>query len=169
MSDPNRSAGVPRRGAPPVGTIVTLAVAAILYAGMMANLGDVQNADTDAAGRGLGSGFGLVFMVAEWIALAIVLMIGGVNGAMPAWAAIVAAILWPLSGFAAIAAIRLLEAGGSAAYQLVPALIAPVTAGYALWARLPALHRAMRPLPVSLAAWGAVALLTAAPWLARAG
>jgi len=151
------------RPRPPVGAIVMLLVAGFLYLGMMVNLGEMQNPNTDAMGRGLASGFALVFLLAEWVVLAILLLIGGVNGAMPAWSAMAGVFLVPLSGFAAITAMTLLDRGASPLYQLVPGLLPPLTAAYALWARLPALHRMLRPLPTSLAAWVAVALLTLAP------
>jgi hypothetical protein len=148
---------------PPIGAIVMLLVAGFLYLGMMVNLAEMQNANTDAMGRGLASGFALVFTLAEWVALATMLLIGAVNGAMPGWAAITAALLVPLSGVAAIITLRLLDRGAGPGYQLVPGLLPPLTAGYALWARLPALHRTLPPLPTSVAAWGAVALLSLAP------
>jgi hypothetical protein len=148
---------------PPIGAIIVLAMAVFIYAGMMANLDQMQNANTDAMGRGMASGFGLLFLIVEWVLLAILLLIGGINGAMPAWSAIAAAILLPVSGFSAGIALGLLEDDASLLYRLVPGLLAPIMAAYALWARLPALHRALPPLPTSLVAWFAVALIAAAP------
>jgi len=149
----------------PVGAVRVLAVAAFFYAGMMANLGEIQNANTDAMGRGMAAGFGLVFLIAEWFFLGVLLLIGGVKGEMPVSTAIAAALLLPLSGLSAGNALFRLEDGGSPLYQLVPGLIAPTIAAYALWARLPALHQLMPPVPASLIAWGAVALLSATPVL----
>jgi hypothetical protein len=147
----------------PIGTIVVLVIAGFLYIGMMANFSEIQNPNTDAMGGGLASGFALVFAVAEWVFLGILLLVAGIGGAMPAWSAIVATILLPLSGFAAITAIGLLDHGASPLYQIVPGLVPPITAGYALWARLPSLHRVLRPLPTGIVAWVAVAILTLAP------
>ena len=147
----------------PIGMIVVLAVAVFLYAGMMANFAAIQDAGSDAMGRGLAAGFGLVFFIAEWLLLAALLAIGGINGVMPGWSAIAAAILLPVSGFSTGVVLGLLDHGGNPNFILVPALVPPVTAAYALWARLPALHRVLPSLPTSLAAWLAVALLAAAP------
>jgi lipoprotein NlpI len=152
-----------QRPAPPVGAIVMLVVTGFFYLGMMSSLSDIQNGNVDAAGRAMAEGFGALFAIALWVALAILLLIGGVKGAMPAWSAIAATILLPISGFAATIAVGLLDRGASLRYLLVPALIPPLIAAYALWARLPSLHRVMPPLPTSLAAWAAVALLAAAP------
>ena len=158
------------RPSAPIGAILVLMLAAILYAGMMANIEEIQNANSDAMGRGLASAFALFFGIAEWIMLGILLLIAGVKGDMPNWSAIAAAILAPLSCIAAVLAMNLLDAGATPRWQLVPALLPPLIAAYALWARLPALHRTLRPLPISLAAWGAIALLSLAPlpqYLAR--
>jgi hypothetical protein len=153
------------RAKAPVGAIIVLAMTAFIYAGMMANLGEIQNPMSDAAGRGMAAGFSMVFLIVEWILLAVVMLIGGINGDMPNWAAIVASLLLPLSGFAAGDALTLLEDDASPLYQLVPGLTAPVMAAYALWARLPVLHRALPPLPTSATVWGVVALLSLAPVL----
>jgi hypothetical protein len=152
-----------QRPTPPVGAILTLVAAAFLYLGMMLTLSNVQNADTDAVGRAMAEAFTIFFGIGLWMALAALLLIGGIKGEMPVWSKAVAALLLPISGFAALVAVGLLDRGASARYILVPALIAPLFASYAIWARLPGLHRIMPPVPTSLAAWAAIALLTAAP------
>jgi hypothetical protein len=149
----------------PIGAIIVLAIVAFLYAGMMANLGEIQNLNTDAMGRGMASGFALVFVLAEWFFLAILLLIGGVKGEMPMWSAIAAMVLLPLSGIAAIHALTLLDHEGSPGYQLVPGLLAPTIASYALWARITALHRMLPPLPTGLIAWCTVMTLSLVPVL----
>jgi hypothetical protein len=126
-----------RRRAPPIGAILALAVAALFYLGMMLTLSNVQNADTDAVGRAMAEAFAIFFGIGLWMALAVLLLIGGVKGEMPVWSAVAAALVLPISGFAAIVAVGLLARGDSARYILVPGLIAPLIAGYAIWARLP--------------------------------
>jgi hypothetical protein len=108
-----------RPSSAPVGAIIVLAVVVFLYAGMMANLGEMQNPNTDAMGRGMASGFALMFVLAEWFFLAILLLVGGIKGEMPIWSALTALILLPLSGFAAINTLTLLDHEASLAYQLV--------------------------------------------------
>lgn len=149
----------------PIGMLVVLLIAMVCYLGMLANMGEMQNASTDAMGRGLASGFALVFMLIEWLLLAILLLIGGVKGEMPVWSAIVAVALVPLSAGAAIGVLEPLDNHGDPHFQLVPGLLAPVMAAYALWARIPALHRVLPPQPTSIATWLAVAILTAVPWV----
>jgi hypothetical protein len=154
-----------RPSSAPIGAIIVLAVAVFLYAGMMANLGDMQNPNTDAMGRGMASGFALVFLVAEWLFLGILLLIGSIKGEMPSWATMAALILLPMSAWGGVASLTLLENGASPLYQWVPGLIAPIMAAYAIWARITALHRMLPPLPTSLAAWAAVAILSLVPVL----
>ena len=146
-----------------IGTIVLFTLACLLYLGMFAILSDSNGADP--ATRGLGTAFASMFGFALWLVLAILLLLAAAAGAMPKWAGIAAVILLPLSGVAAfIAANTDGEKGGWPI--LVPLLIPLPIALYALWARLPALHRAMPAGIASAAAWGIVILLGAAP-LAR--
>jgi lipoprotein NlpI len=154
---------VPRHK-PPVGIILLLVIAAFFYAMMLLCFGDLHSPGNDAAGRGMAAGFGFLFGCVLWLILGIVLLIAGINGTMPTWAEIAVAILWPLSGVAALIALEFIERSGSAAgYLVVPALIPPAMAFYALWARLPSWQRKLPPLETSLVALGAIALLSLAP------
>jgi hypothetical protein len=94
-----------------------------------------------------------------WIVLALLLIVGSVMGRMPRSAAICAILLHPLSGIAAFVALDAASRNIGGALLFV-ALLPPLIAGYALWARLTQLHEAYPPRPVSLAVWSAVALLT---------
>ena len=49
----------PANGGAPIGTILLLILAFLLYAAMMGNLSDISN--TDAAGRGMATAFGAIF------------------------------------------------------------------------------------------------------------
>lgn len=53
----------------PIGAIVVLVVALFPYAGMMACLGDLQNPNEDAMGRGFAGAFGLLYGLGVWVAL----------------------------------------------------------------------------------------------------
>ena len=154
---------ITRRRLPPIGALIVLALAMVCYIGMMGNISDLQDGNTDAMGRGLAASFALILLIAEWVLLAILMLIGGINGAIPVWSAMSGLILVPVSGVMAGIALFLVDRGGSPLYQLVPGLLAPVLAGYALWARFPAVQRLMPPLATSLLAWLAVAILAAAP------
>ncbi|HXO02690.1 MAG TPA: tetratricopeptide repeat protein [Stellaceae bacterium] len=151
---------------PPVGAVMVLVLAGLLYAGMIACLNDYQSGGEDAFGRGLSSAFAILFGLALWGLLGILLLIGRVKGEMPGWAAIAVAILLPLS---AIAAAIAMDLGASDVWWLawapilVPILLPPPIAAYAIWARLPQLHRALPPNPTSAVLLGLVVLLTLAP------
>ncbi|MBV8664327.1 MAG: hypothetical protein JO107_14640 [Hyphomicrobiales bacterium] len=96
-----------------------------------------------------------------WITLALLLVVGGVKGRMPGWAALAAVFLHPVAGFAEFVALDAVSRGVPGAAPLV-ALLPLLIAAYALWARLPQLHASWSPRAVSLAVWGAVALLALA-------
>jgi lipoprotein NlpI len=165
VSDPSQTmAGEPvQQPGPPIGTIVVLAVAAVFYLGMMVCLVNIQSHGDDAVGRTMAEGFGIMFAMMLWVVLGILLLLGGTQGAMPAWSAGTATILLPISAFTVVIVVGLLDRGASANYMLVPAAIPPLFAGYAMWARLPSWRRALPALPTSIAVWAAVALLTAVP------
>ena len=57
----------------PIGTFVLLAVAGVLYLGMLGSLAGLN--ETDAMGRGLALGFGAIFGVALWLVLAVLLLV----------------------------------------------------------------------------------------------
>ena len=68
----------------PVGSIVLLVLAAVLYAAMLSCLVDAPN--SDAFGRGLALAYGAILGTALWIVLAVLLIVAAVNGRMPVWA-----------------------------------------------------------------------------------
>ena len=142
----------------PIGTFVLFALACLPYFVMVAALSDSQGGD--AAGRGMAAGFAFVFGMVLWFLLAIMLLLAAIRGAMPKWAAAAALILFPLSCAAALFA---LDSRGSGGAFLVAALLPPLIALYAIWARLPALHPAMPPGITSAITWSVVFLLSAAP------
>jgi lipoprotein NlpI len=151
---------------PPIGAIVVLVLAGLPYAGMIGCLNDYQRGGEDAFGRGLAGVIAIFFGVVLWGLLAILLLIGWRKGEMPRWAAVAVAILLPLS---AVAAAIAMDLGPSDVWWLawvpifVPILLPPLIAAYALWARLPQLHRALPPNATSVALLGLVMLLTLAP------
>ena len=147
---------------PPIGAILVLVLACVLYLGMAASLADLRGGGGDAFGRSLAAAFAFLFGVVLWPMLGILLLIGWVKGEMPLPAAFAAAVLWPLSGFAAAIT---LDSGWNPTWWLywVPMLLPPPIAAYALWARLPQLHRALPPNVTSAVLLGLVVILTVAP------
>jgi len=145
---------------PPIGLLALLILGIALYAATIGSIADLGS--SDAAGRALGEAFGVIFGFGLWIVLAAMVVIGGVNGKMPVWAGIAAAILVPASGVAAVIATEFIKY--RTGWQLlVPALIPPLIAAYAFWARLPQLHRVLPPILTGIAVWGGVLALTLAP------
>jgi lipoprotein NlpI len=137
-----------------------LVVACFLYLGMMGSISDLGS--TDAAGRGMGLGFGAMFGLALWIVLGVLLIVGAVKGEMPLWAGIAALILVPAGAVAAAIATEFIEYH-SGWQIIVPALLPPLIAFYAMWARLPQIHGALPPTMTSAIVWGAVLILNLAP------
>ena len=148
---------------PPIATILLLLLAAVLYAPMLACFIDAPNGD--AFGRGLALAYGAILAGLLWLVLAALLTIAAVQGRMPLWARVGAAVLWPLSCVAVWMAGDAHGAGDRSAIW-VPALLPPLIALYALWARLPVLHTVFRAGVTSAVLGGAIAFLTLAPLVA---
>jgi hypothetical protein len=153
----------PAASRPPIGTLILLVLASLLYLLMLANL--VSDSGTDAAGRGLNEAFAALVGFLLWSVLAILLVVAAVKGAMPP-AGAGAILLLPVSAVGAVVAAGLIERAPGWPI-LVPALLPPLFAAYAVWARFPHLHALLRPLPTSLAIGAAIMLLSAAPFVAR--
>ena len=153
----------PSPSGPPIGTLVLLVLASMLYALMLANLTD--SSGTDAAGRGLNQAFAALVGLLLWSVLAILLVVAAVKGAMPP-AGLAAILLLPASAVGAVVAAGLIEREPGWPI-VVPALLPPLIAAYAVWARFPQLHGRLKPLPTSLAIGAAVVALSVAPFIAR--
>jgi hypothetical protein len=147
----------------PVGTIALLSLAVVLYAAMMSCLADAPGGD--AFGRGLALAYAAFFGAVLWLVLATLLVVAGVKGRMPVWAALGLVVLLPLSCGAVWMASDAVGHGDASALW-VPALLPPTFALYALWARLPALHTSLPAGVVSAVLGVAIVLLTAAPYVA---
>ncbi|SDR40193.1 hypothetical protein SAMN05519103_02695 [Rhizobiales bacterium GAS113] len=150
---------LPRRSLP-IDAILVLALACFLYIAMLSSVSRPAGGGESAIGAAIQSFLLLVFL---WIALAILLLIGGLRGDMPRWAAILTLILHPLSGIAAFVAIDMYSRHVTWAV-IVPALLPPLIALYAMWARLPALHAALPARATSVVIWGAILILTIVPF-----
>jgi len=144
----------------PIAAILVFAGACFFYIAVLACIEDLHY--SDAAGRGLAAAFALIYGLVLWTLLGGLLAIAGIQGRMPLWAGITATVLLPLSGVSAAIAVDLFRTEGRW-FSIVPVLLPPVIAAYAMWARLPQTHRALPPTVTSAVAWGAVLLLTLAP------
>src|SRR5216684_2101198 len=143
----------------PIGAVLLLAIAGVLYLAMMYSIAVPGGiGPEDSLGQAI---LCLFFTVLLWAVLAILLLVGGVMGEMPGRAAIAAAVLTPVSGVAAFTAIDLYSRHGEWAI-VVPALLPPLIALCAMWARLPVFHAMFPARATSFAIWGTILLLSIA-------
>jgi hypothetical protein len=149
---------------PPVGFALLLVLAVVLYAGMMGSLADAPN--SDAMGRGLALAFGALIGTVLSLVLAALLIVAAVRGSMSLWGRIGAFILLPL---ATVAMWLAGDAYGARDYSaiLIPALLPPLFALYAVRARFPSLRRWVSEGVANIVLGGAILLLIGTP-LARA-
>jgi hypothetical protein len=140
----------------PVGMIIVLIAAAVLYVAMLSTI-------TFSTGRGDAS-FGqaiasLMATAGLWIALAVLLVIGATMGEMPRWAIFTAVLLVPFSGAATFAAIDMCSRHITWAV-IFPVMLPLLIAAYALWIRLPGWRGIVSAEHASTVAWALVLLLS---------
>jgi hypothetical protein len=148
----------------PIGLLVLLAVAGVLYGLMLANAlyqPSGGEAGIEAAIEGLFLTAGL------WIVLVIMIVVGAVMGSMPGWAGGLAGILLPASGVANFTAVDMCSRHMSWAI-VVPVLLAPLIAFYAFWAGWPKLHAALPAERTSVAVWASIFVLSVATFVLAA-
>ena len=154
----------PRRSWP-IGLLVLLAIAAVLYGLMLANAmyqpSGGGEASLEAAIEGLFVTAGL------WIVLAIMVVVGAVQGTMPGWAGGLAGILVPVSGVANFTAVDMCSRHMPWAI-VIPILLAPLIAFYAFWAGWPKLHAALPAERISVAVWASIFVLSVATFVLAA-
>jgi hypothetical protein len=146
-----------RLRAAPLGMIALLALAAVLYVALLVTSAAPLEGGEAAYSQAWGA---LLLTFWLWMLLALALIVGAVKGRMPRAAGFTALLLHPISGVAAFVAIDAVSRHVHGALAIV-ALLPPLIAFYALWARLPSLRASAPSGIVGAAAWGAVALLSA--------
>jgi hypothetical protein len=145
--------------------MVLLAVAAVLYGLMLANALYQPSGGGEAS---LESALEGLFLTAGlWIVLVIMIVVGAVQGTMPGWAGGLAGILVPASGVANFTAVDLCSRHMPWAI-VVPILLAPLIAFYALWAGWPRLHAALPAERTGVAVWASIFVLSAATFVLAA-
>jgi hypothetical protein len=150
----------PTRGVP-VGTLILLAVAAVLYVAMLSTITFSTGRGDASFGEALASLFATTGL---WIALALLLIVGATMGEMPRWAGVVAVFLVPLSGVATFTAIDMCSRHIKWAI-VFPVVLPLLIAAYALWARLPKVRAAISIEHVSATIWALVLILSGAALL----
>ena len=145
--------------------VIVLVVTLLLWAATVAN--GVTMRSSDAAGNALSQAFGVFMALALFVLMAILLVLAAIRGEMPVWMRIAAVVVLPASGAATVAAIELLSQNTEWPVRwplAIPVLAPALLVAIALWAYVPSL-RAMAPAPVvGTVAFGALALLSLAPW-----
>ena len=141
----------------PIGLLLLLAVAVVLYVLM---LGNAWNLPTGGGESSMAAAFEALFLTtALWIVLAVMVVVGGVMGSMPRWAAWLAGLLVPVSAIANFTAVDMCSRHMPWAIVLV-AVLPALVAFYAFWARLPRLQAALPAERTSAALWGAIFFLS---------
>jgi hypothetical protein len=124
----------------PAGFVVALGVTLLLYAVATSSIADSRS--SDAAGNAMSMGFAALFAIALWIAIAVLLLLGRLHGAMPGPALLALLVVGPAAVFAYFLALDRFGRGDRSALVLVFALPGLLML-YAVWARLAAWHRVL--------------------------
>jgi hypothetical protein len=149
----------------PIGLLLLLAVAAILYVLMLAN---AMYQPSGGGESSMAAAFEGLFLTAGlWIVLAIMIIAGAVGGTMPGWAGALAGILVPASGIANFTAVDMCSRHMPWAI-VFPILLAPLIAFYAFWARMPQLQAVLPAERTSVAVWASIFILSVATFVLAA-
>jgi len=143
--------------AAPLGMIALLALSAVLYVALLVTSAAPLEGGEAAYSQAWGA---LLLTFWLWVVLALALVVAAIMGRMPRESGFAALLLHPISGVAAFVAIDAVSRHVEGAFAVV-ALLPPLMAFYALWARLPTLRSSAPAGIVGAAVWGAVALLSA--------
>lgn len=150
-----------QRRSVPFGTIVVLAIACALYLAMLSSISFSAGRGDASFGQAIAS---LFFTTGVWIALAVLLIVAGVVGEMPRWAAMIAVILLPLAGVATFVAIDMCSRHIKWAV-VFPVILPLLVAIYAVWLRTAKLRAAISAEVMSTAVWALVLILSLAALL----
>jgi hypothetical protein len=106
-------------------------------------------------------------LVLLWIFLAILMIVAGANGAMPAPAILAAFILIPASGYAALKSLQLLSEPNVAPFLwplVVPEIVPPLVIAFCFWILLPPLRSAIPAFAAVGIVWGGTLVASASLW-----
>jgi hypothetical protein len=146
-----------RLRAAPFGLLTLVGLAAVLYVALLIAAAAPLEGGEAAYSQAWGA---LLLTFWLWVVLALALIVGAVMGQTPLAFGLAALLLHPISGVAAVVAIDAASRHVPGALAFI-ALLPPLIASYALWARLPSLRSRAPATTVGAVVWGAVALLSA--------
>jgi hypothetical protein len=145
----------------PVGMVIVLIVAAVLYVAMLSTIAFSTGPGDASFGQAIAS---LMATAGLWIALAVLHVIGAMMGEMPRWARFVAVFLVPFSGIATFTAIDMCSRHIKWAIAF-PVVLPLLIAIYAVWIRMPALRGVVSAEHMSTTVWALVLALSGAALL----
>ena len=146
-----------RPGRPvPIGTIVLMALAAVLYIAMLSTVSFSAGGGDAAMGQALASFF---FTVALWIVLALLVAAAAIMGEIPRGIVVASALLVPLAGATTFVAIDMCSRHIKWAV-IGPLLLPLLVAAYATTARFAKLRAVFPGNGFSIAIWSVVAVLS---------
>jgi hypothetical protein len=144
-----------------VAACITLsAFSLLLWILLLPSLANV--AGSDAAGNALAQAYAAIATIVLWVLLAVLVLIGGIKGAIPLPGMVVAAILVPASGYATMEALELLSRPHQPPHLwpiIIPALIPPLIVAYSFWALLPSLRATINARVAGALVWGGTFIL----------
>jgi hypothetical protein len=149
----------------PIGLLLLLAVAGVLYILMLANAWHQPSGGGESS---MAAAFEALFLTTGlWIVLAVMVVVGGVMGTMPRWAAWLAGLLVPVSAIANFTAVDMCSRHMPWAI-LFSLLMPPLIAFYAFWARVPRLQAVLPAERTSVAVWASIFVLSVAAFVLAA-
>jgi hypothetical protein len=156
------------RGASRGAIIAAICISLLILLLWMAEVSTLANlGDSDAAGNGMAEAFAGFEIILLWGLLVVLLVVAGINGAMPWQAAGAAVILIPASGFAAMTALGLLADHNAPPFLwpiVTPALVPPLVVVFAFWTLVPGLRSTVPAVVAAGLAWGVTLLLCICLW-----
>jgi hypothetical protein len=147
----------PARSGFPTGFVAVFLVTCLLFVITAATVADSRS--SDAAGNAMSDALTAMFAGALWIALAVLLVMAAVGGAMVSWAPSALFVLVPVALVAFFLAMGRFGEGDTSALIVVMAL-PPLLILYAGWARFPALHGMLKPARTSAVVLSLVGVLS---------
>lgn len=140
----------------PFGTIVLMALAAVLYMAMLSTVSFSAGGGDAAMGQALA---GFFFTVALWIVLALLVANAAIMGEIPRGIVVVSALLVPLAGVTTFVAIDMCSRHIKWAI-IGPLLLPLLVASYATTARFARMRAVFPGNGFSIAIWSVVAVLS---------
>jgi hypothetical protein len=131
-------------------------------------IGSLMLHSSDPAGNALARSVEELAVGALWVLLALLLAIAGWFGEMPLWCGIAALVLVPASGVSVQVAVQVMGRDRTLKWPaILPAAVPALMLAYSICCFASKLNSMLTATAVGPFVWGAVAVLTPLPWLAK--